>query len=115
MPLVAHVGGRTDLPVPLGFFVAGAGLAVVISFVMVSSSWTRPRLQGPYRRTTAGSHWVGRISWLAAVIPSAFPGSDLPSGSLEGHDRLQWRVRAGIPPASPAVSPAETGAVSAHI
>jgi hypothetical protein len=67
MHLVAHVGGRTDLPVPLGFFVAGAGLAVVISFVMVSSSWTRPRLQGDYRRTTAGSHWVGRISWLAAV------------------------------------------------
>ena len=71
MGLIAHVGGRTDLPVPLGFFVVGAALAVVVSFVMLSSSWTQPRLQGQYRRTTSGSHWVRRISVLAAFAGGA--------------------------------------------
>ncbi|MDQ3781812.1 MAG: fenitrothion hydrolase, partial [Actinomycetota bacterium] len=43
----AHgLGGRADLPVPVGYFAAGAGVVVVVSFVMVSALWTSPRLQG---------------------------------------------------------------------
>jgi len=66
--VLAHVGGRTDLPVPLGFFIVGAGLAIVVSFVVLSSSWTTPRFQDGYRRTTSGSHWVRRISRAARLL-----------------------------------------------
>jgi hypothetical protein len=47
---------RYDLPLPLGFFLAGAGAAVVVSFVILAFFWrsdrgqldaaTRPWLQG---------------------------------------------------------------------
>jgi hypothetical protein len=47
--LLAHVGGRSDLPVPLSFFVVGAGLAIIVSFVALSSAWLEPRLQGDYQ------------------------------------------------------------------
>ena len=36
-PAYAHgFGERTELPVPLGYFLIGAGLAVVLSFVFIS-------------------------------------------------------------------------------
>lgn len=42
----AHgIGGRLDLPVPLSFFIAGAGVAIVVSFVLLAALWTQPRLQ----------------------------------------------------------------------
>ncbi len=44
---LAHgLGGRADLPVPVGYFAIGAGLVVIVSFLMVSALWTEPRLQG---------------------------------------------------------------------
>jgi len=44
---LAHgLGGRADLPVPVGYFAASAGV-VVVSFLLVSALWTSPRLQGP--------------------------------------------------------------------
>jgi hypothetical protein len=51
-PAAAHgIGGRQDLPVPLSYFIVGAGTAIVISFVALSASWREPRLQdGPGRR-----------------------------------------------------------------
>jgi hypothetical protein len=46
---VAHgIGGRLDLPVPVSYFVVGAGVALVISFVALAVLWPEPRLQdGP--------------------------------------------------------------------
>lgn len=45
-PAEAHgIGGRLDLPVPVSYFIIGAGLALVISFVALSVLWTQPRLQ----------------------------------------------------------------------
>ena len=47
MIVLAHgVGGRADLPVPLGLALYGAGLAVVVSFLALVVLWRRPRLQG---------------------------------------------------------------------
>ncbi len=47
-PAAAHgIGGRTDLPVPLGFFMAGAATAIVVSFVALAYSWHQPRWQDP--------------------------------------------------------------------
>jgi hypothetical protein len=46
-PILAHaIGGRTDLPVPLAYFVVGASLVLIVSFGALSALWTRPRLQG---------------------------------------------------------------------
>jgi hypothetical protein len=43
--LVAHgIGGREDLPLPLGWAVAGAATAVVVSFVLLGALWREPRL-----------------------------------------------------------------------
>lgn len=46
---LAHgIGGRLDLPVPLEFFLVGAGVVLVASFVALAVLWPRPRLQdGP--------------------------------------------------------------------
>jgi hypothetical protein len=42
---VAHgIGSREDLPLPLGWAVAGAAAAVVLSFVLLGVLWREPRL-----------------------------------------------------------------------
>ena len=45
--LLAHgVGGREDLPLPFGWAVAGAAVAVVVSFIALGFLWKTPRLDG---------------------------------------------------------------------
>ena len=82
--LLAHVGGRTDLPVPLSFFVVGAGLAIVVSFIMLSSNWLEPRLQGDYRRTSYAATWLRRIRAVAAVSGMAGLALVVTNGILDG-------------------------------
>jgi hypothetical protein len=46
-PALGHgIGGREDLPLPLGWAVAGAAVAVVVSFVALGLLWREPRLDG---------------------------------------------------------------------
>ncbi len=40
------IGGRLDLPVPVSYFIVGAGLVLVASFVVLALLWPEPRLQG---------------------------------------------------------------------
>jgi len=63
-PAHAHgIGGREDLPVPLELFIVGAGLAIVVSFLVVASRWTTPRMQdGPFDRSS-------RLTVLGALPP----------------------------------------------
>jgi hypothetical protein len=43
--LLAHgIGGRQDLPIPFGFAVTGAAVALVVSFVALGVLWREPRL-----------------------------------------------------------------------
>jgi hypothetical protein len=43
--LLAHgLGGRSDLPLPPGYAVAGAALAVIASFVVLGLLWRKPKL-----------------------------------------------------------------------
>jgi hypothetical protein len=78
---LAHgIGGRLDLPVPLSYFVVGAGVVLVISFVALALLWPTPRLQdGPRSepaRFTKRRGWVlpslGVLS-LLLVIGQLFP------------------------------------------
>ena len=56
------IGGRLDLPVPLSYFVVGAGVVLVISFVALAILWPEPRLHdGPRHqpaRLTVRRGWV---------------------------------------------------------
>lgn len=68
-PALAHgIGGRADLPVPVSFFVVGAGVAVVVSFVAVAVLWPQPRLQAPRPEKQLAARWIGParrvLSWL---------------------------------------------------
>ena len=48
MSLLAHgVGSRTDLPLPLGLALYGAGAAILISFAVLLLFWRKPALGGP--------------------------------------------------------------------
>ena len=47
MELLAHgVGSRTDLPIPLGLALYGAGAAILLSFAVLLLFWRTPRLGG---------------------------------------------------------------------
>ncbi len=45
MVLAHGIGGRQDLPIPLSFLLAGAALAVLISFAAVGVMWRDPRFR----------------------------------------------------------------------
>jgi hypothetical protein len=48
MIVLAHgVGSRTDLPIPLGLALYGAGAAILLSFAVLLLFWRRPKLDRP--------------------------------------------------------------------
>lgn len=61
--LPAHgVGSREDLPLPFGFLLVGAGLALVVSFVALGALWRTPRLRDTDGRLLP--------AWLALALDS---------------------------------------------
>lgn len=77
-PATAHgIGGRQDLPVPLEFFVVGAGVVLVLSFIALAVLWPVPRLQAPLPDPVAAPWWrpiravlgvVGAASLLTVIV-----------------------------------------------
>lgn len=69
VPALAHgLGGRQDLPVPLGFFVSGAAVVLVLSFAALAVLWPRPRLQEAPRETEV-ARWLARpMSWVLRAV-----------------------------------------------
>lgn len=62
----AHgIGGRSDLPLPLEYFLVAALVALLASFGLLAVAWTRPRLQGDPRWRGAG--WLPP-PWVTAVV-----------------------------------------------
>jgi hypothetical protein len=46
--VLAHgVGTRTDLPIPVGLALFGAGAAILLTFAVLLTFWRKPRLGGP--------------------------------------------------------------------
>jgi hypothetical protein len=85
--LVAHgIGGRSDLPLPLGWAITGAAAAVVVSFVLLGALWREPRLDAEkaghplppglarvldapaFRHTLAGLGLLGAAWTLLALV-----------------------------------------------
>lgn len=96
-PALAHgIGGRIDLPVPIGLFVYGAGAAVVISFVALAVLWRTPRLENPRgrRRLVEGFQILARsrpveyavrglsLAGFALVVAAAAGGPTSASDNL---------------------------------
>lgn len=62
LPVLAHgIGGRSDLPVPLEYFLYGAGVVLFLSFGALAVLWPEPRLQDGPRTGRAGPRLPG---WL---------------------------------------------------
>ncbi len=84
-PAIAHgIGGREDLPVPLGIFVAGAGLAIVISFIVVSANWREPRLQTGPRDRFVDAPLIRLFYRMLAVIGLAGFALAVGGGLIDG-------------------------------
>jgi len=63
----AHgIGGRLDLPVPLSYFIVGAGVVLVITFIALAALWPEPRLQEGPRHEVA--RLTVRRGWLLPLL-----------------------------------------------
>ena len=69
---LAHgLGGRSDLPVPLEFFLVGAGVALLVSFGALARLWPDPRMQDGPRWGGRGfemPRWVGIAAGIVGVV-----------------------------------------------
>jgi hypothetical protein len=64
---LAHgIGGRLDLPVPITYFVVGAGVVLVITFVALSVLWPEPKLQDGPRHDPA--RLIVRRGWVLPAL-----------------------------------------------
>lgn len=75
------IGSRRDLPLPFEFVVAGAGVALIVTFVLLVFAWRHPRWSTPKgvalpRLTRFVDHpltrWTGRLVALAVFGWTAF-------------------------------------------
>jgi hypothetical protein len=63
----AHgISGRASLPVPAWLFAWVAAIVLVVSFVLLSAMWSRPRLQGRHERRLCA--WPAALSFPAGVV-----------------------------------------------
>ncbi len=84
-PARAHaVGGGLDLPLPLSYFVIGAGLVLVVTFGALAVAWPTARWQAPAqgRLLVAWGRWavvtlmVAGLALLALVVAAGLFGDE---------------------------------------
>src|ERR1700689_1057097 len=81
----AHgIVGKADLPIPVWLFSWAAAIVLVVSFVALSTMWTKPRLQEQHLRQLfrlpAMLEWLAALGWVglfAVVIYSGFAGAQV--------------------------------------
>jgi hypothetical protein len=81
----AHgIVGKADLPIPVWLFSWTAAIVLVVSFVALSTMWTRPQLQQPRLRrlfrVSAPVEWLASLiglSLFALVVYSGFAGAQV--------------------------------------
>lgn len=84
-PALAHgVGGRADLPVPTSYFIVGAGLALIISFVALAVLWPEPRMQEPVEARRIDRRWVRIAARIGAGLGIAGLAAVVLTGIFDG-------------------------------
>jgi hypothetical protein len=81
----AHgIVGKADLPIPVWLFSWTAAIVLVVSFVALSTMWTRPRLQKPTPRllfsVPRALEWLAGllgVALFALVVYSGFDGAQV--------------------------------------
>src|SRR5580704_5035518 len=81
----AHgIVGKADLPIPVWLFSWTAAIVLVVSFVALSTLWTRPQLQKPRSRrlfrfpsTLERLAGVFGVALFALVVYSGFDGAQV--------------------------------------
>jgi hypothetical protein len=81
----AHgIVGKADLPIPVWLFSWTAAIVLVVSFVALSTMWTRPQLQQPHLRRLfkppAALEWLAGlvgVGLFALVVYSGFAGAQV--------------------------------------
>ncbi len=81
----AHgIVGKADLPIPVWLFSWAAAIVLVVSFVALSTMWTRPQLQRQHRRRLfalpAAVEWLAGllgVGLFALVLYSGFAGAQV--------------------------------------
>jgi hypothetical protein len=82
---LAHgIVGKADLPIPVWLFSWTAAIVLVVSFVALSTMWTRPQLQKPrlrrLLRLPAAVEWLAGlvgVALFALVLYSGFAGAQV--------------------------------------
>jgi hypothetical protein len=75
----AHgIVGKADLPIPVWLFSWTAAIVLVVSFVALSTLWTRPQLQQPHERDLL--RLSSALEWLAGLVGLALFALVLYSG-----------------------------------
>jgi hypothetical protein len=86
----AHgIVGRADLPIPVWLFSWAAAIVLVVSFVALSTMWTRPQLQEQHRRRLfklpTALEWAASllgVGVFALVLYSGFAGAQVPQANF---------------------------------
>jgi hypothetical protein len=81
----AHgIVGKADLPIPVWLFSWAAAIVLVVSFVALSTMWTRPQLQEPHQRRLfalpRALEWLAGLAGVglfALVVYSGFAGAQV--------------------------------------
>ncbi|MGD1056375.1 MAG: fenitrothion hydrolase [Solirubrobacteraceae bacterium] len=82
---LAHgIVGRADLPIPVWLFSWTAAIVLVVSFVALSTMWTRPQLQEPHLRRLfvlpRALEWLASLAGVGLfvlVVYSGFAGAQV--------------------------------------
>jgi len=87
LPALAHgIGGRSDLPVPLEFFLFGAAAVLLVSFGALAVLWPTPRFQQGPRFTGPGRAVPGWAVRTASGFGLAFFALVVAAGLFGGKD-----------------------------
>lgn len=86
----AHgIVGKADLPIPVWLFSWTAAIVLVVSFVALSTLWTRPQLQGEHRKrlfrmpaAVARSANVFGVGLFVLVVYAGFAGAQVPNANF---------------------------------
>jgi hypothetical protein len=87
---LAHgIVGKADLPIPVWLFSWAAAIVLVVSFVVLSTLWTRPQLQSEHRKrlftmpaVVVRLANVFGIGLFVLVVYSGFAGAQVPSANF---------------------------------